>query len=240
MIRHKKLGQCFLNSSAILYKEASIAAVKGKIVLEIGAGDGRLTQELLDQGAAKIIAVEKDREYAEMLRKRFVQEPRIEIAEGDFLKLEFPKVDVVIGNIPYYISSPILFKLPEMKWMHAVLMLQKEFAEKMLAKPNEKNYGRLSVTAQLNFSIQYIQTVPKRFFSPRPKVDSAIVLLKPMGKKPTQHQQNIIRILFQHKNQTVKNALKHGKISVTGLEKWLKRRVRTLSPEECLEIAAIV
>ena len=237
-MKRKRLGQCFLGSHAILRKEASVADVTGKSIIEIGAGDGRLTQKLLEKKPAKIIAVEKDAKYAQLLRNRFANEPRVEIVEGDFLEMEFPPVDRIIGNIPYYITSPIVFRLKEMQWERAVLMVQKEFADKMLAKPNEKNYGRLSVTAQLAFGITYVQTVPKRFFSPQPKVDSAMIVLKPTQKKLQPHEESIIRLLFQHKNQTVRNALKHGGVKADEkLEDWSQRRVRTLTPAECLQLA---
>ena len=240
-VKSKKLGQCFLNSHEILRKEASAADVAGKSVIEIGAGDGRLTQKILEAKAGKIIAVEKDKNLAKTLRERFFGENKVEIVEGDFLEVELPTVDRIVGNIPYYISSPILFHLVGMQWGKALLMVQKEFADKMLAKPNEKNYGRLSVTAQLAFGIQYIQTVPRRFFTPRPRVDSAMILLRPTGLKLGMDEQDIIRFLFQHKNQTVRNALKHSKkFDVKQIEKlgeFAQRRARTLRKEECLEIA---
>lgn len=238
MRRTQKLGQCFLNSASILNREARWLECTGKTVLEIGGGDGRLTRAVLEQGAARVCSVEKDSRFAQVLRERFANESQVEIIEGDFLELELPATDCVIGNVPYYISAPILFKLATMGWSQGLLMLQKEFVEKMVAKPNESNYGRLSVTAQLHFQMDYKQTVPRSMFSPRPKVDSAIVLLKPKGTKLTQQQEDMIRVLFQHKNQTVRNALQHGKLETGNLDAaWLSRRVRTLKPEECLELA---
>lgn len=243
MHKRKRLGQHFLNSLGILQKEAGVADVQGKTVLEIGAGDGCLTRALLDAGAARIIAVEKDPAYAGLLRKKFAGNAIVEIREGDFLEMPFLSVDRVVGNIPYSISSAILFRLPLLKWERAVLVVQKEFAEKMMAKPNDSNYGRLSVTAQLAFDIEYVQTVPRRFFSPPPRVDSAMISLRsrPPASRLQPQAQEIIRFLFQHKNQSVRKALKHSRkftpLRLETLGVLAERRVRTLSKEECLEIA---
>lgn len=236
----KSLGQNFLKDANILRKEVAVADAKGKIVLEIGAGDGRLTEKILEMGPKKIYAVEKDHALAEFLKNKFSNEinaKRVEIIQADFLELEPTDfdVDAIIGNIPYYIASSIIFKLKEYKFGLAVLIVQKEFAERMVAKPNEKNYGRLSVTAQLAFNIELIQKVPRHLFSPVPKVDSAMIKLIKTDTRITVHDEDVIRALFQHKNQTVRNALKHG--GLVAPEKFAARRVRTLTKEECLKLA---
>ncbi|MBS3067175.1 ribosomal RNA small subunit methyltransferase A [Candidatus Micrarchaeota archaeon] len=233
MRKFKKLGQVFLNNPKILENEVRLAQVEGKTVLEIGPGDGRLTQRILDCNPKKLIAIEKDTRFVELLKEKFSSDYRIEIVNADFLEYEIPEVDVIIGNIPYYISSPIIFKLKDLKFEHAVLMVQREFAEKMVAKPNDRNYGRLSVTSQIFFNVEYLRTVQKMSFSPIPKVDSALIRIKPTGVKLSKFEEDIIRNLFQHKNKTVKNALKDYGINDN-------RRVRTLTKEECLQIAAEV
>lgn len=235
----KKLGQNFLNDANILRKEVAVADVANKYVLEIGPGDGRLTEKILEGGAKQLIAVEKDSELAGLLKRKFADAgERIKILNEDFLEIDPAKidVDVIIGNIPYYISSSIIFRLKDYKFKQAVLIVQKEFAEKMVAKPNEENYGRLSVTAQLAFEVKIIQKVPKHLFYPAPKVDSAMILLKPTKKKLNANEEEIIRLLFQHRNQTVKKALSHS--GLVAPEKFASRRVRTLTKEECLEIAS--
>jgi len=240
----KHLGQNFLKDGNILRKEVKLADVKGKQVIEIGAGDGRLTKEILAAEPKIVYAFEKDRGLAGLLRETFGSEKRIVIVEGDFLEEKLPEFDVAIGNIPYYISSSIIFRLAEFRFERAVLIVQKEFAEKMVAKPNESNYGRLSVTSQLAFDVKLVQKVPKHLFQPKPKVDSAIILLKPTGNKLTEHEEEIIRMLFQHKNKTIRNALLHSKkISKDEIEKLGKtseRKVRTLSKEECLAISQLI
>ncbi len=243
MKRKKALGQCFLEDRNILRLEARLADVRGRRVLEIGAGDGRLTEAILEHEPERVFAVEKDPRLAEALRKRFADVP-VDIIEGDFLELDTPEADVIVGNIPYYISSDIVFSLKDLGFDRAVLMVQKEFAQKMTAKPGERNYGRLSVTSQVFFEIRYERTVLRHLFRPVPDVDSAIIILKPTGKKLTQFEENMIRSIFQHKNKTVRNALLDSKLfeaeELEELGGFAKRRGRTLTKEECLEIAALL
>ena len=239
----KRLGQCFLKDRNILRLEARLAGVNGKRVLEIGAGDGRLTEALLEHHPKKIIAVEKDMHLAELLKEKFAGKP-VEIVEDDFLKIKIPEAEIIVGNIPYYISSDIIFSLRDSGFEHAVLMVQKEFARKMVAKPGDRNYGRLSVTAQIHFNVRVERTVLRHLFKPVPKVDSAIIILQPTGTYLSQFQENVIRYLFQHKNKTVRNALLDSKLfdseELRALGGFAKRRVRTLSKEECLEIARLL
>ncbi len=243
MERKKSLGQCFLEDRNILRLEAQLAKPEGKTVLEIGAGDGRLTEALLERKPKKIIAVELDRKFASLLREKFAGQP-VEILEADVMEAELPPADVIIGNIPYYISSGIVFRLKDLRFQHAVLMVQKEFAEKMVARPGDGNYGRLSVTAQLNYDVVVERKVLRHLFRPVPKVDSAIILLKPRGITLTAFQENVIRSLFQHRNKTARNALLDSKLfseeEISRLGQFAKRRARTLSKEECLEIAGLL
>ncbi len=246
MQRKKSLGQSFLEDRNILALEARLAEPEGKAVLEIGPGDGRLTDAVLALRPKKLIAVEKDARFAELLRTKYSGRKDVEIIEGDFLEFEFPSggVDVVVGNIPYYISSGIVFRLAGMKFGHAVLMVQKEFAQKMAARPGDRNYGRLSVTAQLSFNVSLERIVLRHLFRPVPKVDSAIIVLRPTGLRLSARQANVIRWLFQHKNKTVRNALldskMFGKEELAALGDYAKRRAKTLSKEECLAIAALL
>jgi 16S rRNA (adenine1518-N6/adenine1519-N6)-dimethyltransferase len=244
MKRKKSLGQCFLEDKNILALEAKLADPEGKTVLEIGPGDGRLTDAVLARKPKKLIAIEKDARFASLLKERFSGRSDVEIIEADFLECEPPYFDIAVGNIPYYISSDIVFKLARLRFAQAILMVQKEFAHKMAAKPKDKDYGRLSVTSQLAFGIRYERTVLRHLFRPVPKVDSAIVILKPTGTVLTQFQENVIRWIFQHKNKTIRNALLDSKMfektEVEHLGAFAKRRGKTLSKEECLEIARLL
>lgn len=233
MIRkRKRLGQHFLSSPQILEFEAEAAGVEGKTVLEIGGGDGRLTERLLSKKPKKLTVVEKDPRWADHLRKKFGE--RIEVLEQDFLETD-AKAEILVGNIPYYISSPILFRIAKMDFERALLMVQEEFAERMAAKPCTGKYGRLSVSSQLLFSIRLLKKVKRGSFSPPPRVDSAIILLSRKSFSPDPWAEKIIRALFQHKNQMVSNALRHAGIPAkAGLP---KKRAREMSPEEIVKLA---
>lgn len=242
----KKLGQHFLIDEEILRREVEYASVKGEKVLEIGAGDGRLTELLLGQGA-KVTAVEKDRELVELLERKFAGNANVNIVHADFLRLEPEKFGVIIGNIPYYISSPILFKLKEYEFDRALLCVQKEFAERLAASPGGREYSRLTVMANIYFEMQLLEEVPSSAFSPPPKVDSAIVFLRKTGMGCAPFAGKLIAALFQHRKKTVKNALLVSRSSfgkekaeMAELAKKVKkgdRRVFTLGIDELLEIA---
>lgn len=239
--RRKFLGQCFLEDKNILALEAKLLDPKDKTVLEIGGGDGRLTRAILQQKPKKLFVVEKDPRFAAMLRD--ISNSAIQVLEGDFLTIQIPEIDLIIGNIPYYISSEIIFSLPKLHFEKALLMVQKEFAQKMVAKPGDSNYGRLSVTAQIHFEITLEHIVPNHLFRPVPKVDSAIIMLKPTRTLLSGFEEDIIRFIFQHKNKNVKNALIHSNFSASTISKLgglALRRGRTLAKEECLEIARIL
>lgn len=230
--RKKSLGQHFLASPAILEFEAEAAGVEGKTVLEIGGGDGRLTERLLARKPKKLTVVEKDPRWARFLREKFGK--TIELIEGDFLEVE-SDADVFIGNIPYYISSPILFHIAKRKFGRTLLMVQKEFAERMAAKPRTADYGRLSVTSQLLFDVKILKKVKRGSFSPPPEVDSAIVLLTKKPFKIDPWLEKVILALFQHKNQMVSKALKHAGIITN--KPLPKKRAREMPPGEIVELA---
>ncbi|MEM3476582.1 MAG: rRNA adenine dimethyltransferase family protein, partial [Candidatus Micrarchaeaceae archaeon] len=142
---------------------------KGRKVIEIGAGTGILTQQLAQQ-ADKVLAIEFDKELCNELKK--LSYPNLHIICNDFFSVketEFEDFDIVIANIPYNLSSKILFWLL-LHDLEAVLCVQKEFAEHMLAKPSDKKYSKLSVFSQLSFFIEKVLNIPASCFSPMPSV----------------------------------------------------------------------
>ncbi|MEM4272092.1 MAG: 16S rRNA (adenine(1518)-N(6)/adenine(1519)-N(6))-dimethyltransferase RsmA [Candidatus Bilamarchaeaceae archaeon] len=235
MILKKRLGQHFLNSPALLEYEAVLANPRGRATLEIGPGDGRLTKFLLAQKPSSLTVVEKDPRWADHIRHAF---PQVKVIEGDFLEREGLRAEVIAGNLPYYASSQILFKLAEMDFRHAVLMVQLEFAKRMSAKPGTSTYGRLSVTSQLHFDIKLVKKVGRGAFIPPPDVDSAIVLLRKKPFRMEKPLEKFIRILFQHKNQNIRNALRHGGIEIPPALALPQKRARQLSKEEILNLYA--
>ncbi len=203
----KKLGQVFLANERI----AEIEAMHGenKNVIELGPGYGMLTKKLCEK-AKHVVAVEKDAELYNMLLSEIAHD-NLTLINADFFKIktdivkEF-RIDIMISNIPYVLSSKVIGWLIE-KRMQAVLCLQKEFVEHMLAEPGSKNYSRLSVMSSLQFRITKIFKVSRGNFNPVPKVDSAIIYLKPLGKPITRNEAMAISLLMQHKKKTLRNAV---------------------------------
>ncbi len=244
----KRLGQNFLVDRDVLLREISYADVKpSDTILEIGPGIGTLT-ELLVKNAKKVYAVETDARMIEVLKDRFKE--KLEIIKGDFLKIELPRFDKVVSNIPYSISSPLTFSLLSHKFEVAVLAYQKEFAMRMVAKPGEKNYSRLSVATYYHANAEILEVLPPEAFYPAPEVESAVVKLTPRRRRPLKVNESLyfdmLRGLFSHKKKTLKKALFFTLSDIFGIrekdkrkeivdsfdEKLLERRVFTLSPEE--------
>ncbi len=205
---NSNLGQNFLIVKDIVKREVERADIKkNEDVLEIGPGFGILTDEL-SRRAKKVYAIEKDFRLLEILRKEYSWR-NVELIHGDALKVEFPKFDKVVSNLPYQISSPITFKLLKYDFKRAVLIYQLEFAQRMVAKPGDKNYSRLSLMVQAKAHVELVEKIGQGAFYPRPKVDSAVVIIEP---KPKEEQiilnEDLVRALFQHKRKKVSRALK--------------------------------
>ncbi len=205
----KRLGQNFLVDQRVLEREADYARAEGKSVLEVGAGTGNLTEKLAER-AEKVVAVEKDERLIPALQERLQGFENVEIVCADFLEMnknQLQGFDRIVSNVPYSISSPFLFKLLDIEFELAVLCLQKEFVERMVAKHGEKQRSRLSVTTQLQFEVEVLERVSRGAFRPVPKVDSKIILLKKRGVGIGEFAEKVILALFQHKNKKVANAL---------------------------------
>lgn len=241
-----RLGQHMLVDKNVIDYEVAMARCEGATVLEIGGGTGNLT-EVLAAVAGKVITIEKDPSLAQGLKEKFGEAKNVKIIEGDFLELkqkDIGKIDVIIGNIPYYISSPILFKLIEWKFDRALLCFQKEFAQRMVARPGTREYGRLSVMTQIYFRPILLKTVKAGAFRPIPKVDSAIVLLTKTGEKVNRRRDELIRMLFVHKKKTIKSILKMKEFAEckeniehrAAAMEILNKRVFQLEKEELLEL----
>ncbi len=239
----KKLDQHFIVDDRILQREVEYANVNAEdTVLEIGPGIGTLTRHLA-KAAKKVIVIEKDAKFEKIL----LEIPNTEVIIGDALKIDFPKCDKVLSNLPYSISSPLTFKVLEQPIKTAVLCYQKEFAERLIAKPGTKDYSRLSVNCSLRADVEILENVSKAKYYPRPKVDSAIVRLTPKEINLPEKFDSIVRALFQHKNQKVRNALIKSAHEIGGKEqaqKFVKKlglvaqkRVIELAPNEILELA---
>jgi 16S rRNA (adenine1518-N6/adenine1519-N6)-dimethyltransferase len=180
----RRLGQHFLADPRILSRIAdALQAESADTVLEIGPGPGGLTQALVER-AGQVIAIEKDREWVPLLRAQF---PRAQIIEADALEVDWhglvPHSFLVAGNIPYNITSPLLDKslLPPQP-RRIVFLVQKEVADRVTADPGTAEYGALSIGIQAVARAERLFTVPSGAFQPRPKVDSAVLRLTPLGE----------------------------------------------------------
>jgi len=244
---NKKLGQNFLISKRVAVAEAVHAY--GKAVLEIGPGYGILTEELVKR-AKHVIAIEKDHFLYSLLSTK-LKRKNLELIEGDFLKVEnslkTDDIDIVISNIPYNLSSKVIAWLASNK-KEALLCMQKEFIEHMLALSGSKKYSKLSVYAQLSFSMTKLMDVPRGNFRPMPKVDSALIYLKPKKREISEDELLVIGMLMQHKKKELKNAIVDSakqlglsKEEVAKLASMLankEKRVFKMSPDELLSTAS--
>jgi 16S rRNA (adenine1518-N6/adenine1519-N6)-dimethyltransferase len=242
----KTLGQHFTVDLDILQRLVSHASLtEDDIVLEVGAGLGFLTK-LLSKKCKKVVAVELDSNFVSILRKQFYGVPNVDLIDGDILKISIPYFNKVVSAPPYSISSPLLFHLLENTFDLAVLILQKEFAERLGASVGSKDYGRLTINIYYKARVELLDYVSRTVFYPRPDVDSMIVRLKP--RKPPFHVEDeeaffgLVRTLFTQRNRKVRNGLiplfrKCGKTGKEALKLadsivYSEKRVRELAPEE--------
>jgi len=187
-VKKPKLGQNFLVDDAARHAIVdALGAVGDRTVIEIGPGHSAITSILADR-CRRLVAIEIDRALAAELRFRFRTQPQVEIVEADVLAADLPALVPpgesadVVGNLPYYITSQILFKLFAAGacgvLARAVLMMQREVAYRVAAAPGGRDYGLLSATAQMNARVETLFTLPPEAFSPPPEVDSTLLRLE--------------------------------------------------------------
>ena len=221
MIKAKKsLGQNFLIDENIIKKITSLIEIKDKSILEVGPGTGNLTSYILKKNPKKLLVVEKDKNLANLLKKKF--EDKIIIINDDILKVNEKNLNnerlIVFGNLPYNISTEILAKWIlnlENKnfWFDAlILMFQKEVADRIISKFNSSKYGRLSILANWKLIIDKICDIKPGSFSPKPKVDSSLLFLKPKKNflqfKDPKNLEKITRIFFNQRRKKLKKPFK--------------------------------
>jgi len=208
---HKSKGQHILKNPHIIESIVQKAGIKSTdVVLEIGPGTGNLTAKLLEV-AKKVIAYEVDPRMVLELQRRFQGTPQasqLQVVQGDVLKHDLPYFDVCVSNTPYQISSPLTFKLLSHRplFRAAILMFQREFAMRLVAKPSESLYCRLTVNTQLLARVSHLLKVGKNNFKPPPKVESSVVRIEPRHP-PVQvnftEWDGLVRLCFSRKNKTL-------------------------------------
>ena len=251
---NKKLGQNYLIDDFKLKKIIKFANLNPTdTILEIGCGIGTLTLEIAPL-IKKVIVIEKDSRNVKILNSRLkeLKLDNVEVIEDDALNVDFPKFNKIVANLPYQISSPITFKFLEYNFDYAILMYQKEFAKRMTATYDTKNYSRLSVMLHFKAEIEYLDTVSPESFIPKPKVESSVIKLIPTTetKEVDEFFSKTCRALFQHKKKNAKKALRESfhefgeyskeetKNIIDSLNcENLDKKVFKLKPEEILEIS---
>ncbi|KAH3687977.1 hypothetical protein WICPIJ_001039 [Wickerhamomyces pijperi] len=214
------LGQHILKNPLIAQGIVDKAQIKpSDIVLEVGPGTGNLTVRILEQ-ARKVVAVEMDPRMGAELTKRVHGTPvekKLEIMLGDFMKTELPYFDICISNTPYQISSPLVFKLinqPKPPRV-SILMFQREFALRLLARPGDSLYCRLSANVQMWANVTHVMKVGKNNFRPPPQVESSVVRIEiknPRPKVDFNEWDGLLRIVFVRKNRTINAGFKSSSV----------------------------
>ena len=223
-------------------------------ILEIGAGTGALTDRLLAVGDT-VTVIERDATLAAFLREEFavmIDDGRLNIIEGDALEVTLPAFTTCISNLPYGISSEILFELLPAD-CPLIVMVQREFGERMAADPGTDAYGRLSVSAQHYATVEVVETVPPTAFAPEPAVDSALIRAEPRDPDYTVTDETFflrfVKAVFTQRRKTVRNAIRNtAHISMLDTpdavvnaadEAFLSQRAGDLTPSEFAELATI-
>jgi 16S rRNA (adenine1518-N6/adenine1519-N6)-dimethyltransferase len=258
----KRLGQNFLTSPQIAGKIIDKAAITpGDVVWEVGAGLGALTVPAA-RFARKVIAVDKDARILDLLRIELASRriANVELIEADFLRLPFERhlskasaPVIVIGNLPYNISSQIIVRLIENRKFvrRAILMLQCEMADRLLAAPGGRDYGRLSVMLQYCADLQKVIAVDAVHFFPRPQVDSMVIEahFRAQPAYPADNERllmQVVKAAFGQRRKTLRNALRAGfpGLAPKGVDEWLsavaieaRRRAETLEVKEFVELS---
>ena len=212
-------------------------------MVEIGPGKGALTQHLL-QRADRVIAVEVDPYLVGYLRQKFRDAPNLTIVENDVLKTDLAQWGpaVIAGNLPYYITSPIIERVLAVgdAWLRSVFLTQKEVAERLTAAPGSRDYGYLTVATQVSAATEYLFTVAPAAFQPMPKVDSAVVRLIPRTDKPVEDLDGFLRfakLCFHQKRKTLRNNLREAyDAAAAGALPEAGKRAEQLSIEELVSV----
>ncbi len=260
--RHKKrFGQHFLIDTRVISEIIDCAMpLEGVEILEIGPGDGVLTEALLSEGA-RVLSLEIDTTLIRNLEERFKEDENFELLCGDALKIDFIKLSKERGvkfksvsNLPYNISGPLIAKVVEQReaFTELVLMFQREVAERVVASPGTSEYGALTVIVNAYMEAEKLLDVSPDSFKPRPKVESTVIRLIPLKEARVEVElrgvfRQVVRASFNRRRKTLSNALK-----VLGLEGDIikealidagidgKRRGETLNLEEFIELSSVL
>ncbi len=249
----RHLGQVFLYDPSILRRIIQVAQLSQEdLIVEIGPGLGRLTKMLAER-VKNIIAIELDEKLFEELKIQFADCNNVELIYGDALKYSYEKLPEfkVVANIPYYITTPLIFRLLDTRknLKSMTLTIQREVAERIVAAPGGKDYGVLSVMVQYYTEPNLKFIIPKGAFRPVPKIDSALVHFNILEKPPVRIEDQkfflrVVKTAFSQRRKMLSNALKSlrkdikDKLAEAGIDS--NRRPETLSIEEFAKLSDIL
>ena len=246
MVKPKKYyGQHFLKSKGVVKKIVDALDLKPEdTVLEIGPGTGVLTEELLKRSPKKLIAVEVDRELIPLLEEKFKNLPNFELLNADATKLDFCKFGKnlkVVGNLPYNVASLIVLNTVLAKdcLEKAVFMVQKEVAERLTLKHKKPSW--LGILLNTYFDIEYLMSVPPRFFNPPPKVVSAVIRLKPKKEQPDfnpEEFKEFLETVFSERRKMLKKKIPESVLKMANIEPT--KRVEELEPEDFTKLFKVL
>ena len=243
VVPKKSKGQNFLTDERVAQRHVDYADIqRGDRVLEVGPGLGILTNILVDK-ADDVTCIELDEILADYIERTYGD--RVKLIRGDAMKVDFPPFDRFVSNLPYSISTPVIFKLLEHDFKKAVVMVQKEFAERMVADVGLPDYSRLTVNMYYRADCRILETVPASRFKPRPKVDSALVEIvpRPAPFKVLDERTffRVTEVAFNHRRKKIGTSLKAaGMIPKDADIPYLDDRIETLTPEQIGQLSDAV
>jgi 16S rRNA (adenine1518-N6/adenine1519-N6)-dimethyltransferase len=238
----KGKGQNFLTDDEVARREVdSLDIVPGESVLEVGPGLGVLTRFLVER-SDRVVLIELDQRMSSFIASRYGD--KVELIQGDALEVDWPQFDKFVSNVPYNISSPLIFKLLEHDFKSAIIMVQKEFADRMVAVPDSDDYSRLTVNVYYRAKCERLEQVPRNRFWPEPDVDSTVLRLTPRSPPFKVHDERLFFILveklFGQRRKKIGTILKHSHLvgqDPTSSLPYIDQRVEALSPEQIGELA---
>jgi 16S rRNA (adenine1518-N6/adenine1519-N6)-dimethyltransferase len=244
---NEEMGQYFICDYHLLRQEIKYANVgKNDVILEIGPGIGNLT-ELLAQRARKVVAIEKDPQFKDVLSELQRKYDNIDIIYADALDIDFPRFNKVVSNLPFKIALPLIFKILEYEFDIGILICQERLAHRICAKPGQKRYSRLSVQISRISDVKLLKIIPPMVFYPSPDVTSAIIRVKKTKPKfaipSDDFFKEVLKFLFSLREKTLQDALsnlvevgisrsKLRKIESSINKKILRKPIYMISPKE--------
>jgi 16S rRNA (adenine1518-N6/adenine1519-N6)-dimethyltransferase len=236
----KSKGQNFLIDDRVADRQVDYAGISSEDrVLEVGPGLGILTSRLIER-SENVTCIEIDEALADHIESTYGK--RLHLIRGDAVKVPFPPFDVFVSNLPYSVSTPIIFKLLDYEFRKAIVMVQKEFADRMIADVGSPDYSRLTVNLFFKADCRLLEKVPRSRFKPQPKVDSAIVEIVPRPAPFSVIDEKmffkVTEVTFNHRRKKIGTSLRSAGIIGEGWDiPYLDSRIEDLRPSEIAEIA---